>query len=108
MAGAPASLMPVLLPPTLRHPPSATTTQFPPPMVKLINGLEDAGLVERRRRPNDPAPGRWRSRRRASAPWVRARRLASQVEVKGNATWHGALSQDRALSVPRLSSAPSA
>jgi hypothetical protein len=94
------------------------------------------------------APGRWRSRRRASAPWcvpgaslLRSKRRCSAdlrptiavscspscaersrqrlLSLNGglrtterhddaNATWHGALSQDRALSVPRLSSAPSA
>jgi DNA-binding MarR family transcriptional regulator len=54
----------------------------PSAMVKLINGLEEAGLVERRRRPNDRRAWEVAITAKGQRTLVRARRLASQVEEK--------------------------
>src|SRR5579872_2983163 len=52
----------------------------PSAMVKLINGLEEAGFVERRRRPNDRRAWEVTITVKGRRTLVRARRLASQVE----------------------------
>jgi DNA-binding MarR family transcriptional regulator len=54
----------------------------PSAMVKLINGLEEAGLVERRRRPNDRRAWEVAITAKGQRTLVRARRLTSQVEEK--------------------------
>ena len=53
----------------------------PSAMVKLINGLEEAGLVERRRRPNDRRAWEVAITAKGRRTLVRAKRLASQVET---------------------------
>jgi DNA-binding MarR family transcriptional regulator len=52
----------------------------PSAMVNLINGLEEAGLVERRRRPNDRRAWEVAITAKGQRTLVRARRLASQAE----------------------------
>jgi DNA-binding MarR family transcriptional regulator len=54
----------------------------PSAMVKLINGLEEAGLVERRRRPNDRRAWEVAITAKGRRTLVRARRLATEVEEK--------------------------
>jgi DNA-binding MarR family transcriptional regulator len=52
----------------------------PSAMVKLINELEDAGLADRRRRPNDRRAWEVTITPKGRRTLQRARRLASQVE----------------------------
>jgi DNA-binding MarR family transcriptional regulator len=52
----------------------------PSAMVKLINELEDAGLADRRRRPNDRRSWEVTITPKGRRTLQRARRLASQVE----------------------------
>lgn len=52
----------------------------PSAMVKLINGLEEAGLVERRRRPNDRRAWEVRITPKGRRALQRARGLAAAVE----------------------------
>ena len=52
----------------------------PSAMVKLINELENAGLAERRRRPNDRRAWEVAITPKGRRTLARARRLASQVE----------------------------
>jgi DNA-binding MarR family transcriptional regulator len=52
----------------------------PSAMVKLINELEDAGLADRRRRPNDRRAWEVTITPKGRRALQRARRLASQVE----------------------------
>jgi DNA-binding MarR family transcriptional regulator len=52
----------------------------PSAMVKLINELEDAGLADRRRRPNDRRAWEVTITAKGRRTLQRARRLASQVE----------------------------
>jgi MarR family transcriptional regulator, lower aerobic nicotinate degradation pathway regulator len=54
----------------------------PSAMVKLINGLEEAGLAERRRRPNDRRAWEVVITAKGRRTLERARRLAAQVEDK--------------------------
>jgi DNA-binding MarR family transcriptional regulator len=52
----------------------------PSAMVKLINELENAGLAERRRRPNDRRAWEVAITPKGRRTLSRARRLASQIE----------------------------
>jgi DNA-binding MarR family transcriptional regulator len=52
----------------------------PSAMVKLINELEDAGLAQRRRRPNDRRAWEVAITPKGRRTLARARRLASQIE----------------------------
>jgi DNA-binding MarR family transcriptional regulator len=54
----------------------------PSAMVKLINGLEEAGLVERRRRPNDRRAWEVAITGKGQRTLARARRLAAHAEEK--------------------------
>jgi len=67
---------------TIQQQLSADMDTDPSAMVKLINSLEEAGLVERRRRPNDRRAWEVVITVKGRRTLKRGRRLAAQVEDK--------------------------